>query len=183
MKSFSKILQKSPLYISGFVWLAFNAAWVNAESQPINGAEVFNNNCTRCHNARSLDEFSLEEWAVIMPHMREKAHLTGKETDAVMQFVALVKNDIGESNTFQNNQPTLSGKALFTKYSCQGYHSIKGKGGSVGPALDSIVGSKGEEFFIQKLKNPQFNNPSSPMPKMPLNGAEIDALLDYLKNL
>ena len=60
---------------------------------------------------------------------------------------------------------------------------IKGKGGSVGPALDSIVGSKGEEFFIQKLKNPQFNNPSSPMPKMPLNGAEIDALLDYLKNL
>ena len=118
-----------------------------------------------------------------MPHMREKAHLTGKETDAVMQFVALVKNDIGESNTFQNNQPTLSGKALFTKYSCQGYHSIKGKGGSVGPALDSIVGSKSEEFFIQKLKNPQFNNPSSPMPKMPLNGAEIDALLDYLKNL
>ncbi len=173
----------SPASWSILFLLMFSASWVSAEPSPINGAEVFNNNCARCHNARSLDEFSLQEWAVIMPHMREKAHLTGKETDAVIQFVALVKNDIGESNTSQNNQPTLSGKVLFTKYSCQGCHSIKGKGGSVGPALDSIVGSKGEEFFIQKLKNPQFNNPSSPMPKMPLNGAEIDALLDYLKNL
>jgi mono/diheme cytochrome c family protein len=170
----------SPASWSILFLLMFSASWVSAEPSPINGAEVFNNNCTRCHNARSLDEFSLEEWAVIMPHMREKAHLTGKETDAVMQFVALVKNDIGESNTFQNNQPTLSGKALFTKYSCQGYHSIKGKGGSVGPALDSIVGSKSEEFFIQKLKNPQFNNPSSPMPKMPLSDEEIEALADYL---
>ncbi|MFT7524945.1 MAG: mono/diheme cytochrome c family protein [Arenicella sp.] len=183
MSSMSKILKNTPLFISGAICLAFISSSVTAESQPINGAEVFNNNCARCHNARGLDEFSLEEWAVIMPHMREKAHLTGNETDAVMQFAALVKGDSGNGETPKQKQATLSGEGLFTKYSCQGCHSVKGQGGSVGPALDSIIDSKGVVFFIQKLKNPQFNNPSSPMPKMRLNDAEIDALSDYLKTL
>ncbi len=183
MRLKSKILQKTLLVISGGIWLAFTALPATAESQPINGAEVFNNNCARCHNARSLDEFSLGEWAVIMPHMREKAHLTGKETDAVMQFVALVKGDAGNSKSPQKKHVTLSGEALFTKYSCQGCHSVKGQGGSVGPALDLIIDSKGKEFFIQKLRNPQFNNAASPMPKMPLTDIEINALSDYLKAL
>ncbi len=168
------------------LWLAlvvFGGAAAVAETQPINGAEVFNNNCARCHNARPLEEFSLEEWAVIMPHMREKAHLTGKETDAVMQFIALVKNDSATVDVAQKSQPTMSGEDLFTKYSCQGCHSVNNVGGSVGPALDATIASKGRGFFLQKLKNPQFNNPTSPMPKMPLTDDQINALADYLSAL
>ena len=45
----------------------------------LSGAELINNNCARCHNSRPVREFSIGEWRVIMPHMREKAHLTGSE--------------------------------------------------------------------------------------------------------
>lgn len=183
MKSLLKMLQNSLVLTSWGIGLVFSALAVSAESQPLNGAEIFNNNCARCHNTRSLDEFSLEEWSVIMPHMREKAHLTGKETEAVMQFVALVKNGVGDSKESQQTQSEPSGEALFSKYSCQGCHSVKGKGGTVGPALDSTITNKGKAFFVQKLKNPQFNNPASPMPKMPLTDTEIDALSDYLQTL
>ena len=161
----------------------FGSMWASADTSTINGAEVFNNNCARCHNARSLDEFSLQEWEVIMPHMREKAHLTGKETDAVMDFIRLVKNDDVTSVNTSDKSQTLSGEALFTKYSCQGCHSVNGQGGTVGPALDSTISDKGKDFFLRKLKNPQFNNPASPMPKMPITDREIEALADYFSNL
>lgn len=151
---------------------------VNAEKSSINGAEVFNNNCARCHNARALDEFSLSEWSVIMPHMRERAHLTGKETEAVMDFIRLVKN--GDSKADKKTQSSLDGQALYQKYSCQGCHSVNGNGGTVGPALDSVIADKGESFFLKKLKDPQFNNPSSPMPRMPLSDDEVKALAEFL---
>ena len=38
----------------------------------LSGAELINNNCARCHNSRPVREFSISEWRVIMPHMREK---------------------------------------------------------------------------------------------------------------
>ncbi len=180
MKQHLKFFHILPMTRIWFALLMFGGIGAVAETQPINGAEVFNNNCARCHNARPLEEFSLEEWAVIMPHMREKAHLTGKETDAVMQFIALIKNDSVTTDVTKKIQPAMSGEDLFTKYSCQGCHSVNGIGGSVGPALDSIVSDKGKAFFLKKLKNPQFNNPSSPMPKMPLSDDQINALADYL---
>lgn len=183
MKQLINRIPLSTASVSILFLLIFSAPWVSAEPSPINGAEVFNNNCARCHNARSLDEFSLQEWAVIMPHMREKAHLTGKETDAVMAFITLVKNGETKSASAKEGVLVLNGEALFNKYSCQGCHSVNGKGGTVGPALDTTIADKGKTFFLQKLKNPQFNNPASPMPKMPLSDKEIEALADYLSTL
>ncbi len=164
------------LLVAVLMLLGMSAVSSDTDKASINGAAVFNNNCARCHNARSLDEFSLNEWAVIMPHMREKAHLTGRETDAVMQFIRLVKNGSGDSE----KKSISSGAALFKKYSCLGCHRFQGTGGTVGPALDSTIEDKGNEYFVKKLKNPQFNNPSSPMPRMPLTADEIEALATFL---
>lgn len=166
-----------------FAVLMFGASWASGEDREFNGAAVFNNNCARCHNARSIDEFSLGEWAVIMPHMRERAHLTGKETDAVMEFIALVKRKPRVVDAEKKDQPIMSGSALFTKYGCHGCHALNGDGGSVGPSLDGIIVKKGKSFFLKKLKDPQFNNPTSPMPKMPLTDDEMSALLDYLSSI
>jgi len=165
-----------------FICILLSSAVATAAAPSPNGAEVFNNNCARCHNARSIDEFSLAEWAVIMPHMREKAHLTGRETESVLEFITLIKNgDEAASRTSQTAQ--LSGKDLFGKYSCQGCHQVGGQGGSVGPALDGVVRNKGKEFVSRKLKDPQFNLPSSPMPKMPMNDEEIRAVVEFLDSL
>ena len=77
---------KSIIQILLVVSLSLLSAFSSYAEEKISGAEVINNNCARCHNARAVHEFSIPEWKVIMPHMREKAHLTGKETQAVLEF-------------------------------------------------------------------------------------------------
>jgi mono/diheme cytochrome c family protein len=145
------------------------------------GAEIINNNCARCHNSRPIQEFSIQEWSVIMPHMREKAHLTGKETEAVMEFLKTISS-VPDKNTADDVAIlVMNGGELMAKYGCQGCHSFNGQGGALGPPLDNTVELKGADFVIKKLTDPQFNNPTSAMPKMPLTVAEIDALVDFLK--
>ncbi|QGX38181.1 c-type cytochrome [Permianibacter aggregans] len=152
-----------------------------AISAEISGAEVVNNNCARCHNSRPVHEFSLAEWAVILPHMREKAHLTAQETDAVLQFFQTVGQPRAVGTTSTSPSVPLSGSELMTRYGCQGCHQFNGVGGVVGPSLDRIVADKGEPFVRQKIVNPQFNNPASAMPRMPMTEAEVDAILALLK--
>lgn len=51
------------------------------------GAEIWRTTCYRCHTRRPATEFSAEEWAVLVDHMRTRAHLTGSEADAVTAFL------------------------------------------------------------------------------------------------
>tara|TARA_R110001583_G_scaffold186189_3_gene346823 strand:+ start:1336 stop:1875 length:540 start_codon:yes stop_codon:yes gene_type:complete len=144
------------------------------------GAEIINNNCARCHNSRPIQEFSIQEWSVIMPHMREKAHLTGQETETVMEFFKTISSVPVKKVADVATLPVLDGGALMAKFGCQGCHSFNGQGGALGPALDNVVAQKGGEFVTKKLTDPQFNNPSSAMPKMPLTAAQINVLVGFL---
>lgn len=161
----------------------FSSLIANAESSTessISGAKVINDNCARCHNARPVHEFSLREWSVIMPHMREKAHLTAEETTAVMSFYSSLQQQ--DKTLRSSSKGSKSGKQLMSQYGCIGCHSFEGEGGSIGPSLDSVVAAKGIEFVTKKLENPQFNNPASPMPRMKLSDVDVAALVDYLSN-
>lgn len=51
------------------------------------GAEIWRTTCYRCHNRRPATEFSSEEWAVLVDHMRTRANLTRTEADAVTAFL------------------------------------------------------------------------------------------------
>lgn len=51
------------------------------------GAEIWRTTCYRCHNRRPATEFSEEEWAVLVDHMRTRANLTRGEADAVTTFL------------------------------------------------------------------------------------------------
>lgn len=51
------------------------------------GAAIWRTTCYRCHNRRPATEFSEEEWAVLVDHMRTRAHLSGSEADAVTAFL------------------------------------------------------------------------------------------------
>ncbi|MCG8314375.1 MAG: c-type cytochrome [Pseudomonadales bacterium] len=164
-----------------FILLALSifSSFSHGDATEISGAQVINDNCARCHNARPVHEFSMQEWQVIMPHMREKAHLSKQETDAVLRFFETIQSDNTPPDTVKTE--TLSGRELMTKFGCVGCHSIKGEGGDIGPSLDNIIGSKGEKFVKQKLVNPQFNNPASPMPKMNLSDDQIALMIEFLK--
>lgn len=180
MKSIKFVFTIIVLTTSAF---SIKAQHVNDPSLVAKGAKVYSENCARCHNARPAEEYSKKEWSVVIPHMRAKAHMTGKEALAVEAFLAsTLTADVRNAEEYTKpNAPKKSGEELVTQFGCQGCHQIKGEGGKLGPALDGVVASKGESFVLKKLIDPKFNNAASAMPKYPINKEDIKAIIGFLK--
>ena len=53
------------------------------------GAQLWGQNCVRCHNAPSPSAFSDRQWETIGQHMRIRANLTAKQTDKIVEFLKL----------------------------------------------------------------------------------------------
>lgn len=51
------------------------------------GAELWSENCARCHNLRSPSTFSDAEWDVAVHHMRVRANLTPEESKKILEFL------------------------------------------------------------------------------------------------
>ena len=51
------------------------------------GAQLWTENCSRCHNTRSPDYYTPGQWALVMQHMRVRGYLTGEETRQVTAFL------------------------------------------------------------------------------------------------
>jgi hypothetical protein len=51
------------------------------------GAQLWGDNCARCHNSRSPGEFTDEQWDVIAHHMRVRANLTPYEHEMILKFL------------------------------------------------------------------------------------------------
>ncbi|MBL4941275.1 MAG: cytochrome c [Colwellia sp.] len=148
------------------------------------GAKLYSENCGRCHNPRPAEEYTKREWSVVMPHMRAKAHMTGKEALAVEAFLAstLTADIRDDDHSSTQDKPQRTGEELVTVFGCQGCHIIKGEGGTLGPQLDTTVADKGVKFVIRKLLEPTFNNAASAMPRYPMSTADKQAIVDYLKS-
>ncbi len=58
------------------------------EPLPIKGgAQVWAQNCIRCHNLRQPQERSDREWEAIVFHMRVRANLTAEEHRLIVEFL------------------------------------------------------------------------------------------------
>lgn len=177
MKLVKLLLPLITLTLSAF---SVQAQHVSDPSLVAKGAKIYSENCGRCHNARPAEEYTKKEWSVVMPHMRAKSHMTGKETLAVEAFLAsTLTADVRNTHT-QIDAPNRTGAELFAQFGCQGCHQIKGEGGKLGPALDDVVSSKGEAFLLKKLANPKFNNAASAMPKYPMTQDDMKAIIGFL---
>jgi mono/diheme cytochrome c family protein len=79
-------------HLSAALWavaaLAFGpvVAPVAAQQQP-SGAEVWSNNCGRCHRMRAVDAYNASQWESVVTHMALTARLTSDETRAVREFL------------------------------------------------------------------------------------------------
>ena len=51
------------------------------------GAQLWSENCARCHNLRSPSSHSDREWDMLVHSMRVKAGLTGEETRKILEFL------------------------------------------------------------------------------------------------
>ncbi len=51
------------------------------------GAQIWGENCVRCHNTASPETFSDIEWDVTATHMQIRANLTHEESRKVLEFL------------------------------------------------------------------------------------------------
>ncbi len=52
------------------------------------GAQLWAENCQRCHNTPSPSSYSHEQWVTIGYHMQTRAQLTDKERDKIVAFLS-----------------------------------------------------------------------------------------------
>ncbi len=76
-----------------------------------------------------------------------------------------------------------SGRLLFEVKGCIGCHSVSGKGGTVGPALDHVAERRTPEWIMQHFRNPQSVSPGSVMPQFDLTEQQVRALTEFLLSL
>jgi len=75
------------------------AATQDNKTSSVSGAKLWANNCSRCHNMRSLDEFRPDQWRVIMAHMRVRAQLTGSEARKILMFLTGQPESVHDSSS------------------------------------------------------------------------------------
>ena len=85
-------MKKIPIIISLFA--AFTAAAIICSCAITNdiaalkaGAQLWGENCLRCHNTPSPETFSDTEWDVAVMHMRVRANLTEDEAVKIAEFL------------------------------------------------------------------------------------------------
>jgi len=64
---------------------------ISAKSQPSSaqpsGAQLWSNNCARCHNFRDPSSYSDKQWEIAGLHMRTRANLTGGDYRKILEFL------------------------------------------------------------------------------------------------
>ncbi|MHC4427785.1 MAG: hypothetical protein ACYS0D_04180 [Planctomycetota bacterium] len=51
------------------------------------GAQLWAENCIRCHNIRPPASLSDRQWQIVMQHMRVRANLTAREHEQILRFL------------------------------------------------------------------------------------------------
>lgn len=57
------------------------------------GKGLYDSQCAKCHKLKTVDKYSTEEWASILPRMAEKAKLPDNETALIQEFITWELNN------------------------------------------------------------------------------------------
>lgn len=81
-------------------------------------------------------------------------------------------------------QGVSPGAAVFQTSGCMNCHSLNGKGGNIGPALDRVGQQYTKEEFEHLIRNPKSVNPDAAMPpQTQLSDQELEEVATFLSNL
>lgn len=118
----------------------------------LSGADLWSQNCSRCHNIRSPQEFNDAQWGIIVSHMRVIGGLPAAQARAITKFLQETNNPPpqpiepistdrkpgvkeGELIVDVEKGDAVNGKVLYEK-NCAACHGTSGKGD--GPAAASM---------------------------------------------
>ncbi len=85
MKHIIKIFIVASLFIVSLA--VFNACKTPEAILNKSGAQLWGENCNRCHNAPDPMTYSDDQWDVATEHMRQKALLTDREITKIREFL------------------------------------------------------------------------------------------------
>ena len=75
--------------IAGIVlYTSVNGCKVNQEIADKSGAQLWAENCRRCHNAPDQYTHNPENWITVGMHMQSRALLTNRERDKIVEFLS-----------------------------------------------------------------------------------------------
>ncbi len=164
---------------------------------PVVGAKVWANNCSRCHNARDPADLRDDQWISTAFHMRIRAGLTGQQTRDVLTFMQDSNVPIsieplvlegGPASKTAEIAAAQSGSDVYNQ-TCVACHGNNGKGtvpGAPNFTRSDGVLSQSDETLFNHIKL-GFKSPGSAMampPKggnMSLTDSDIKAVVEYLQ--
>lgn len=73
------------IFVTSFFFLSCTSAKETITNK--SGAQLWGENCIRCHNTPSPADFNDEQWKTIGLHMQDRANLTQEETTKIVEFL------------------------------------------------------------------------------------------------
>lgn len=92
------------------------------------------------------------------------------------------KADLGGPLAIGTSLSEVSHPVVFGQL-CTACHTVKGVGGTVGPALDGVANRFDRDYLVKWLKDPLAVKADSKMPQLPLSDEQIEELVNYLSLL
>jgi hypothetical protein len=79
------------ILIAGTFILTVIVAGCSSSSQVAqkSGAQLWGENCVRCHNAPSPAAFSDTEWETVTLHMKVRANLDSEQSRSILEFLKM----------------------------------------------------------------------------------------------
>ena len=71
----------------GSMMILLNSCTASQKISMKSGAQLWSENCQRCHNTPSPSTFSPEQWETIGMHMQSRALFTNTEIDKIVEFL------------------------------------------------------------------------------------------------
>ena len=76
------------------------------------------------------------------------------------------------------------GRALAEQYACPVCHAYTAsEPKTMGPSLNGVFQRRGAAYLDQKVAEPQFDDPKSQMPKLPLTASQRRAIVEFMRTL
>jgi hypothetical protein len=72
--------------VVGFI-ITINGCKASQAVADKSGAQLWGENCRRCHNSPDPNTFSEEQWITVGMHMQSRALLTNQERDKIVGFL------------------------------------------------------------------------------------------------
>jgi cytochrome c1 len=76
------------------------------------------------------------------------------------------------------------GRMLADQYACRACHAYTAsEPKAMGPSLNGVFQRRGAAYLDQKIAEPQFDDPKSLMPKLPITASQRRAIVEFMRTL